>query len=43
MMKHITARIRLDEVGAKVADIVEIWNQSLVAEIKEIPQAMFPF
>ena len=43
MMKHIKARIQLDEVGAKVADVVEMWNESLVAEMKEIPQAMFPF
>ena len=43
MMKHIEARIRLDEVGAKVSDVVEMWNASLVAEMKEIPQAIVPF
>ena len=42
-MKHIEARIRLDEVGAKVSDVVEMWNASLVAEMKEIPQAIVPF
>ena len=43
MMKHIDARIRLDEVGAKVADVVDLWNASLVSEMKEIPQAIVPF
>ena len=43
MVKHIEARIRFDEVGAKVADVVEMWNETLAAEMREIPQAIVPF
>ena len=43
IMKHVEARIRLDDVGAKVADVVNLWNATLVNEMKEIPQAIVPF
>ena len=43
IMKHVEARIRLDDVGAKVGDVVNLWNATLVNEMKEIPQAIVPF
>ena len=43
VMKHVEARIRLDDVGAKVADVVNLWNATLLNEVKEIPQTMVPF
>ena len=43
MIKHVDGRIRLDEVGAKVTDVINLWNASLVYEMKEVPQAILPF
>lgn len=43
IMKHVEARIRLDEVGVKVGDVINLWNASLVSEMNEIPQAIVPF
>jgi len=43
MLKHVETRIRLEEVGGKVTDVINLWNASLVSEMNEIPQALFYF
>jgi len=43
MIKHIESRIRLEKVGATVTDAINLWNASLVHEMKAIPQAVVPY
>jgi len=43
MLKHVETRIRLEEVGGKVTDVINLWNASLVSEMKDIPQTVLPY